>query len=167
MIARGRPRSRGWWYPWIFVGAMLVVVSVNGVMIYFAVASWTGLETEDYYEKGLAYNQELAAQRAQRERGWTMQLSFVAQQAKDEHHRGSLRLRFADRDGRPLDDLSVEVKLVRPTREGVDTAVSVVHRGAGTYAGVVDVPLAGQWDVRIHARRGGEHYRARHRLRVP
>ncbi|MCW8952841.1 MAG: FixH family protein, partial [Rhodospirillales bacterium] len=49
-------RKPGWWYPWIFVGGMTIVVIVNGIMIYFALSTFTGLETRNHYEKGLAYN---------------------------------------------------------------------------------------------------------------
>ena len=57
-------RPRGWWYPWIFVGAMAVVVVVNGILAWLAVGTWTGIETEDHYRKGLAYNENLAAEQA-------------------------------------------------------------------------------------------------------
>jgi len=39
-------------YPWIFVAAMGLVILVNAVMIWFAVHSFTGLATEDPYDKG-------------------------------------------------------------------------------------------------------------------
>ncbi|HOT83126.1 MAG TPA: FixH family protein, partial [Candidatus Defluviicoccus seviourii] len=51
--ASGRPP--GWWYPWIFVGGMLIVVAVNAVMAIVAVGTFSGLETTDHYRKGLAY----------------------------------------------------------------------------------------------------------------
>ena len=49
-----RPRQPGWWYPWIFVGGMLVVIAVNGVLITMAVSTFSGIETEEHYRKGLA-----------------------------------------------------------------------------------------------------------------
>ncbi len=54
------PRQKGWYIPWIFVGLFLVVAAVNGVMIHFAFSSWTGLQTEEHFLKGIKYNQDLA-----------------------------------------------------------------------------------------------------------
>ena len=64
------PRQPGWYIPWIFVGVFMVVLAVNGVMVHFAVSSWTGIETENHFIKGLGYNNDLAGARAQAERGW-------------------------------------------------------------------------------------------------
>ena len=39
-----RPR-RSAWIPWVFVGGMLLVVAVNGVLIVAAVGTFTGVTT--------------------------------------------------------------------------------------------------------------------------
>ncbi|MGE5500712.1 MAG: FixH family protein, partial [Ignavibacteriales bacterium] len=44
MAAERRP---GWWYPYIFVAAFVVVVGVNAAMAYFASSTFTGLETDN------------------------------------------------------------------------------------------------------------------------
>ena len=54
------PRQPGWYIPWIFVGVFMVVLAVNGIMVHFAVSSWTGIETENHFIKGLGYNNDLA-----------------------------------------------------------------------------------------------------------
>ncbi len=163
-----KPRPPGWWYPWIFVAAMGVVVAVNGVLVYFALSTWTGLETKDYYVRGLQYNQALAASRDQDARGWQARLSFdaVGEPAGGERQ-GTLSVVFTDRDGAPLEDLSVTAMLVRPTHEGHDATVTLEHQGDGLYAGVVRVALAGQWDARILAHRGDGTFQTRQRLFLP
>ena len=45
-------RQDGWWYPYIFVGAFVVIITVNGIMAFFAVDTWTGLEILDSKQKG-------------------------------------------------------------------------------------------------------------------
>ena len=139
-------RARGWWYPWIFVAGMAVVIVVNGVMVLFALGTWTGLETDGHYRKGLAYNENLAAARAQQERGWQVDLEFAPD--------GAVGVSFRDRDGVPLPDLAVQVLAVRPTHEGYDVAGELTHVGAGRYRGRLDLPLPGQWELRVHAFRG-------------
>ncbi len=161
------PRQPGWWYPWIFVGGMLLVIAVNVVLVLYAVGTFPGLETKDHYRKGLAYNQALAAADAQDRRGWQMELAFSPATPASGDRRGDLEATFTDRDGQPLRSLSVEATLFRPTHEGFDRTVSLDHRGEGRYGGTVEVPLSGQWEARIHAHHDGENFQMSRRISVP
>jgi nitrogen fixation protein FixH len=162
-----RPRQPGWWYPWIFVGGMLVVIAVNGVLATLAVATWPGLATDEYYRKGLEYNRTLAAAREQGRRGWRMGLAFAPVEATDGRRLGDLTVNFVGKDGRPLQNLDVEAQLLRPTHEGFDVEVDLDHRGGGVYGAMVSLPLPGQWDAHIHAHRGGANFQESRRLSVP
>jgi nitrogen fixation protein FixH len=84
-------RPDGWWYPWIFVAGMLVVVVVNAVMITYAIGTFPGLQTEDAYRKGLAYNRTLAAAREQEERGWQATVRFEADRPEADYQAGAQR----------------------------------------------------------------------------
>ena len=161
-----RSRPAGWWYPWIFVGCMLLVVAVNGVLVYFALSTWTGLETRDHYNKGLAYNENLAAARMQVERGWQMRVAFTTDPDAGGDRAGHLAVTFADRDGQPVEGLRVAAALIRPTHEGYDLDVPLRATGAGVYAGPVALPLPGLWDARVMARRGDATFQAVQRLNV-
>ena len=66
-----QPSSR--WIPWALCSIFAAFLLANGIMIYFAVASWTGVGTENAYERGLAYNQTLDAVRAQEALGWQVE----------------------------------------------------------------------------------------------
>jgi len=148
--ASGRPR--GWWYPWLFVAAFVVVIAVNGVMINFAIGSFSGLETEHPYERGLGYNDTLAAARAQDEMGWQVAYDAVpAGAAAPEGHPIALEARFLDRDGNALTGLEVRALLQRPAAEGHDMELPLAERGGGRYVARTDLPLPGQWDLRIVA----------------
>ena len=162
-----RPRQPGWWYPWIFVGGMLVVIAVNGVLITMAVSTFSGIQTEEHYRKGLAYNQALAAAEAQERRGWQMALTFTPESSADGRRQGDLAGTFVGKDGRPLDNLEVEAVLLRPTHEGFDVAVDLDHRGGGVYGATVFLPLPGQWDAHVHAHRDGDNFQETRRLSVP
>ena len=162
----GKVRADGWWYPWIFVAAMTVVVAVNGVMVAFALGTWTGLETEGYYEKGLAYNQDLAAARAQAERGWKLAFALDGVTAAGDSRSGRISAVFVDRAGKPLADLDVLAVILRPTSEGHDQQVALSPAGRGVYRASVTFPLPGQWDVRIHAYRGNAVFQESHRVRL-
>lgn len=161
-MAAAKSRPRGWWYPWIFVGGMAVVIIVNAVMITLALDTFPGLETKDHYRKGLAYNEALEATKAQTERGWSMAPTLALGQERQ----GELRVAFADKVGQALEDLRVKAFLIRPTHEGHDFEVPLRHAGGGLYTGSLTVPLPGQWNLRVHARRGKETFQDQRKIEV-
>lgn len=158
-----KQRSPGWWYPWIFVGGMAVVVVVNVVMMTLAVKTFPGLETKDAYQKGLEHNKALAKARQQAERGWKVELDFPAETGKP----ADLAVTFRDKQGQPVEGLTVEADFVRPTVAGYDFRVKLEPRGNGTYAARATMPLVGQWHLNLVAGRGEETYEDSRKIQVP
>jgi nitrogen fixation protein FixH len=161
-----RPRAPGWWYPWIFVVGMLLVIVVNVGMAAYAIGTFPGLETEDAYRKGLAYNETIAAARAQDQRGWRIDLRFTPS-ADPSGHGGDLGVAIVDRTGDPVRGLEVKADLIRPTRAGADMSLMLGERAAGLYGAAIAAPLPGQWDARIVARRGQDEFQTTRRIIVP
>lgn len=148
-------RPDGWWYPWIFVAGFAIVLSVNVTMIFFATTTFNGLETADPYEKGVAYNKEIAAADAQAALGWSGDFSVAGVRPSGEEGRqAALRFRVQAKDGSPVDGLVVVAELRRPTKAGMDQKVELLPSAPGEYGAVVTVPLAGLWDVRVISTRG-------------
>jgi nitrogen fixation protein FixH len=147
MSANPAPR-RSRFIPWLFVAGFAVVIAVNGALVYFAESSFSGLETEHPYERGLQYNQTLEAAAAQAKLGWRADIALA--DAGD--GKRSLEVSFADGKDRPLDGLQVQAYLVRPSNAGMDVTIALSPRGNGRYAGEVTLPAPGQWDVRVVAR---------------
>ncbi len=154
-------RPDGWWYPYIFVAFFAVVVAVNGVMIYFAISTFNGLRATDHFRKGLAYDDAIAMQKAQEERGWTLAVTTTAQDPQPTAEGGTVypatvRLRFTDRAGDPVTGLTLRARAVRPTQVGHDFTLTFNSLGEGLYGTVADFPLPGAWDLMIGAQRQGE-----------
>ena len=61
----------------------------------------------------------------------------------------------------------VRALLRRPVREGFDVKVALDGLGGGRYAADVAVPLPGQWEVRVLARRGADSVHDRARVTLP
>jgi len=158
----GEPVRRSRWIPLTFVGGFGVVLIANAILIVFALTSWTGLETDQAYQKGIAYNRTLATAEAQAARGWRSAVDFEAAAPLN----GKLIASFADAEGRPINGLSVTAWLLRPTHEGFDQESAMASVGAGRYAVPLDFPLAGQWEVRIEARGRDAPYRLSKRIMV-
>lgn len=162
-LATDRPRRSP--IPWIFVGAMAVVVAVNAVMISFAVGSWTGLSVPKPYERGVAYNRVLAAQHRQDALGWRIDAA-VAPEAGGGRPGGArlITLSAAGPDGAPLSGLRLEARLVRPIEVLPDLPVSFRPAGPGLYVAEVVPAKPGQWDLRVDLERGADRFHLGRRL---
>jgi nitrogen fixation protein FixH len=153
-------RSR--WIPWVFVAFFGVVLAANAAMVVIAIASWPGLETQQAYQRGLAHDDALEAAAAQAALGWEVEFAFE----QTGERTGALRLDLADRLGNRLQDAEVRAALVRPTHDGHDLVVAVPHHYGGRYLQEVALPLAGQWEARVHIAAPGGEYRLRERIWV-
>ncbi|MHA1598276.1 MAG: FixH family protein [Alphaproteobacteria bacterium] len=156
------------WIPWFFAGAMAFVVAVNMLLVYFALSSWTGIETEGHYGKGIDYNQNLAATEKQKALGWDVRLSIQPDAGTKAPGFFNVEVRYADSLGKPLPGLRVRAHLIRPTHEGYDRQVELKASAPGQYQARLDVPLPGQWDLRLVAADvdGNFHQRVE-RIKVP
>jgi nitrogen fixation protein FixH len=151
---------RSLWIPWALCGIFAVFLIANGIMVYFAGESWTGLETEGAYEKGLAYNDTIAAAAAQAALGWQVDI----QAGPADQGEAWVDVRLEDREGRPIVARQVWARLVRPTSEGHDRETALASLGAGHYRGVIDLPLPGQWDLRVRVEHAGGVYHTNRRV---
>jgi nitrogen fixation protein FixH len=143
----GAARFLPHWVPMLFIGGFLVVIGVNATLIYFAQDTFSGLETASPYERGLDYNTTLAAEAAQERLGWQSQTEISG----ESEGMRNLQVRLTDRDGRPLDGLTLVAYLVRPSNEGLDTTVIPRPLGDGRYGTSFVLPAAGQWELRLVA----------------
>jgi nitrogen fixation protein FixH len=140
----------------LFLGFFAIVFIVNGIFVWQATQSWRGLDTDDAYRKGLAFNEELARADAQRALDW--QAEIVLDGA-----RPVLSLR--DAAGAPLDGLDIVALARHPVDEHGDRALALVAAGDGIYRADADLPAHGQWDLRVTVtRRDGPPYLIERRL---
>jgi nitrogen fixation protein FixH len=151
---------RDLWVPWLIVAGFALVILVNGILIYFAITSFTGLQTEGHYQRGLDYNEVLAGERGQDALGWTVGLDF--QETGD--GRGRLSVQATDKAGNPLKDAGVMVRLVRPVQAGHDMDVTLSADGDGFYVADVELPLRGQWDILAQIRHPSGNYSTAKRI---
>ena len=158
----GAARFLPHWVPMLFIGGFLVVIGVNATLIYFAQDTFSGLETASPYERGLDYNKTLAAEAAQERLGWQSQTQISG----ESEGLRSLQVRLTDRDGRPLDGLTLVAHLVRPSNEGLDTTIVPRPLGDGRYGASFTLPAAGQWELRLVAHDGDVAWQHSERLFV-
>ncbi len=124
-----------------------VVIAANAIFIVLAIQSWSGLSTDDAYRRGLAYNETLRQAEIQRTLGWLARADLVPLL----DGRARLGVVFTDRDDVPVEGLVVLGQLRRPSHERLDQPVELTRQGPGHYGTDLDLPLPGQWDLRLRA----------------
>ena len=142
----------------ILLGAFVAVAAVNGLMIWYAESSWTGLVSDSSYEQGLGFDRMLAESRAEAALGWQGAIAYDA-------GAGRLTVTLANQAGEPLTGLRLSAQWLRPTREGFDRTVTLTELAPGRYGAAIRLPLPGQWDVRVTVmERGQVRFHAQKRL---
>ena len=141
-------------------------------MVYFALDTFSGLETRDAYRKGMQYNRNIEKARAQEALGWSLSFDFPTRAATGNARAGTLDVTLRDRDAQPVTGARLRVGFSRPTSDGLDVKLPWVERGAGLYRVDVALSCPGQWDPRISRNAAGivfgssPHSRARAGLEV-
>lgn len=131
---------KGWHVAAGVIAFFTVVVGVDMAFLVTAYRTHPGQVEAKPYETGLIYNAELERQRAQAALGW---------RAGAEAQGRNIQVVLEDREGVPLEGLTVSALLQRPATEQGRTELTLNQTGPGRYAAAVN--LSGTWDARIEA----------------
>ncbi|MFO1082806.1 MAG: FixH family protein [Reyranellaceae bacterium] len=148
---------RGSIVPWLFVAGFAIVIAVNGIMVWFAVSSFSGLYAANPREKGLHYNDVIAQQQQRDALGWTVDATWQAAP-------GRLEVAVRDAGGQPLAGAQVTATLVRPVEKRAPIALVLEPVEIGRFAGRIELPAHGNWDVDLVVEAGGQRYAATRRM---
>ncbi len=148
------------WIPSLFVAGFLVVLAVNGTMIWAALSTFGGLATADYYDRGRTYNETLAAAADMETLGWQAE----AQATSLGNGRFSIVVSLVGSDGAPVTGADLLASFVRPASEADDFQVALLPRQDGVWSAEITPPATGLWEMRILAERDGQQSASGHRL---
>ena len=149
--------SRSRYIPWLFVAGFAIVIVVNATMIWFAVDSFSGLYTPKPRDRGLHYDEVVAEQKARDALGWRIEAQWRAEERR-------LDIAVFDAASQPLAGARVFVELVRPVEKRPPLAVAMEAADIGRFAGRIELPERGNWDLDIVVERGGERYALTRRM---
>ncbi len=156
----GRPIT-GWH---VLIGLVIffgIVMGVNGVLTYYALKSWSGLEVESSYEAGKVYPDEIAAARQQAQKAWKVEVS--ARHSADRI--ATIEISARDSGETPLSGLAFTGRLMRPINSALDHTFTFESAGRGLYTASVEGVDAGQWDLIVEAEDGDKRvFRSRNRV---
>ena len=137
-----------------------VIVAVDGFMIYRAVSTFGGLDTQNAYKKGLAYNQRISRDVEQARAGWqdTVEIGGAPQH---------LRVELRDHAGGPIAGKRLVTRIGRPATDRFDVTLDLAETAAGVYEAALPVVAEGSWIVELSAYDGAAEepaYEARRRV---
>lgn len=145
----------------IFVGLFLIVGAVNGVMIFSAVSTFRGEVVAHPFERGLAYNRDIAQARAQAARDWTVE-AHLTRDAQD----AVLVVTARDGDGAPVAGAALRANLLAPADVAKDVTLTLQEIAPGRYEGHARVPPGLRDLVLIAERAGREEFRSKSRIAI-
>jgi nitrogen fixation protein FixH len=141
-----------------FFGVMLLA---NFIMAREAVKTFSGLDTDNPYDSGLAYNQDIAASKAQAALGWIVELTRTP-----DGQATQLTATVKDKAGQPVTGLDVSMHFLHPATRKFDREIVASAVADGIYAGAADL-APGRWEVEIDLKRNGERqFRSRNQLTI-
>lgn len=132
---------------YILVGAFALVFAVNGYMIWRAIGSFPGLVTESSFRDSQRFNADIAAARAQADRGWRVDVTAT----RSAEGTVLVSLSALDRDGRPLTAVTFHAVLQHPAVRTHDhrLALAPVAGSSDRYEGRVEGVTPGKWGLVI------------------
>ena len=148
MSAQREKRFTGRQFLAIMLASFVLVTAVNGLMIWYALSTWSGLVSDSAFAEGLGFDRVLAASRAEAALGWKGTIAYEPS--------GRIVFHLVDANGQPLSRLGVSMVMLRPTREGFDRTAALRETTPGRYEAGIHAPLPGVWDVRVVVAAGGQ-----------
>ncbi len=154
-------RLTGWMVLLYLLTFFGVVVGVNSVMIYEALSTMRGVDTESAYQAGRMFEQDVAMLKAQDARHWQVDAKLTPTP-------DGTRLDLVARDeaGRVLTGMAASVNFERPTDRGLDCKIALTEDLPGRFHGKTAL-MPGQWDLVIEISRHGQQlFRSKNRVVV-
>jgi nitrogen fixation protein FixH len=135
----------------MLIAFFLLVFGVNGVLIYKAVKTFSGEVTPHPYERGLAYNRELAQAREQAARDWKVDVRISRVSPVETE----ISVAARDADGAAITGVEMTALFAAPADLAKDVRVTLAPVAPGRYVGRAALPK-GQRDLALTATRGGK-----------
>jgi nitrogen fixation protein FixH len=153
------PQLTGWMVLIYLLAFFGVVIGVNGVMIYEALSTMRGVDTESAYQAGRMFEQDIAMLKAQDARHWLVDARLKA--APDGT---GFELAARDAAGHVVTGVTAAARFERPTDRGLDRSIALTEEAPGRFHGKTQL-IPGQWDVVIEiSRQGQQLFRSKNRV---
>jgi nitrogen fixation protein FixH len=153
--------KRGMAWPIAVVAILAATVAANIWLIRIANADPSFAVEENYYERGVRWDDELAQRALNVRLGWRLSTSLST---IDPGRGANLRIALHDSAARPIAGASMSVRAVHVARAGHPVDVPMRPTTGGDYEGLVPLERAGLWELRVEVVHGNERFTSVERL---
>ena len=136
-----------------FFGVMLLA---NGIFLYLAVTTFTGLDNPNAYQEGVSYNDRIEAADRQAALGWSHKLTLTKA--------GRMELSISDKAGDAISGLKISGTIARPATDRFTQELTFKEVGLGLYAAPVSNIDVGNWIITLSATKSASEADVLYRL---
>ena len=154
--------KRGSAWPAAVVIILGLTVAANVWLITVASHDPSFAVEEDYYQRGVRWDDELAQRTRNIELGWRLDASFSPIRAG----RSDLSISLNDSSLSPIAGASVVVVAVHVARAGQPVNITMTPGAPGQYEARAPLERTGLWELHIDVHRGSDRFTATERLDV-
>lgn len=155
--------KRGMGWPLAITAILGLTVAANIWLIRVATHDPSFAVEEDYYQRGVHWDDELAQRARNSALGWRVDASA----SPIRHGYGSdLRIALNDAAISPIEGALVVVRAVHVARAGNPVDITLTPYAPGEYEARVPIERAGVWELHIDVHRGADRFTATERLDV-
>ncbi len=140
--------------PLFFIAFIFLYVLLNFIFIYISKSSYNGTVTENAYEKGISYNRVLKSNQEQEKLGWIGTLEYHS----IERSKIELTFTLLDKHQKPIKNAQVNAQIMRPVTDKYDSHITLKETSPGVYQEKLELPLMGQWEIKLKAILGNNDY---------
>lgn len=137
--------------PAFIFGLVILFMILDFIFITIAYQTYTGLYTENYFQKGVEVDKlknQLVYKGSTR---WKANITLDYTNTK-------LFFKLTDHDGKPIAHAQVIAKVLRPVTNKYDFLIDFHESEPGVYQSPIKFPKTGQWDIRIKAQYDNQEF---------
>lgn len=133
---------------------LIIIVTLIGLSavvgaIVIGIKSFEGTVVDKPYETGLAWD---STEKEKASLGWKLELGTKRFKTNE----NVLLLNVFDKEGKPLPDAEISIKVSRPSTGAYDKVYVAPMQPGGAYQALVQLPLFGHWDVKVQVKSEGK-----------
>lgn len=150
--------TTGWYVVRRIVPFFGVMILANVVFAWFAFSTFTGIQVDNAYDKGINYNLVLEQARERELLGWQIGV---------EVENKAILITLFDKDGSLIEDADIEVMLFSLRSADDDQTLSVNSTSLGKFYMPYPEQVNGQWELRLKVNKEGKSVEYRRKLVLP
>ena len=155
--------KRGMWWPLAVAAILGLTIGANIWLVRVATHDPSFAVEEDYYQRGVHWDDEMAQRARNAALGWRIDASVSPIR---QGYGSDLRIALNDAAIAPIEGASVVVRAVHVARAGTPVDITLTASGPGEYEARVPIERAGMWELHIDVHRGVDRFTATERLDV-